>query len=68
MIIQQIEASCIDEINRWQNEMHANIDRIASTARDNVRQYLSEASKNVRVEIDQNFTRFTTKTKNRWIC
>jgi hypothetical protein len=45
--------SCFDEINRWQNEMHANIDRIATTARDNVRQLLSEASKNVRVELDR---------------
>jgi hypothetical protein len=45
--------SCFDEINRWQNEMHANIDRIASTARDNVRKFLSEASKNVRKELDQ---------------
>jgi len=45
--------SCFDEINRWQNEMHANIDRIASTARDNIRQFLSDASKNVRTELDQ---------------
>jgi hypothetical protein len=44
---------CFDEINRWQNEMHTNIDRIASTARDNVRQLLSETSKNVRIELDQ---------------
>jgi len=44
---------CFDEINRWQNEMHANVDRIASTARDNVRQLLSETSKHVRVELDQ---------------
>ena len=44
---------CFDEINRWQTEMHVNVDRIASTARDNVRQFLSEASKNVRNELDQ---------------
>jgi hypothetical protein len=45
--------SCFDEINRWQNEMHANVDRVASTARENVRQFLSESSKNVRMELDQ---------------
>ncbi|CAF0830034.1 unnamed protein product [Rotaria sordida] len=44
---------CLEEINRWQNEMHTNIDRIASTARDHVRQFLSESSKNVRIELDR---------------
>jgi hypothetical protein len=44
---------CFDEINRWKNDMHANIDRIALAAQDNVRQLLSEASKSVRVELDK---------------
>lgn len=47
------KCSCFDEINRWQYEMHANIDRIASAARESVRQSLSETSKNVRQELDQ---------------
>ncbi|CAF0787266.1 unnamed protein product [Rotaria sp. Silwood1] len=44
---------CFEEINRWQNEMHKNIDRIAIIAREQVRQLLSEASKNVRTELDR---------------
>lgn len=47
------KCSCFDDINRWQKEMHANIDRIATMARENVRQYLSEASQNVRMELDR---------------
>jgi hypothetical protein len=47
------KSPCFDEINRWQNEMHANIDRIALTIRDNVRQIISEASKTIRIELDQ---------------
>jgi uncharacterized phage infection (PIP) family protein YhgE len=47
------KCSCFDEINRWQNEMHANIDRVATVARENVRQILSGTTKNVRMELDQ---------------
>ncbi|CAF2077687.1 unnamed protein product [Rotaria magnacalcarata] len=42
-----------DEIDRWEKEMHGHIDCIASTARDQVRQFQSESSKNVRIELDE---------------
>ncbi|CAF2325250.1 unnamed protein product [Rotaria sp. Silwood2] len=49
----KIISPCFEDINRWQNEMHTTIDRIATTAQDHVRQILSEASKNVRIELDR---------------
>ena len=55
---------CFDEIKRWQQEMHANIDRIASTAQDNVRQILFEASKHVRSGLDQVSQELQLKRKN----
>ncbi|CAM2696926.1 unnamed protein product [Rotaria socialis] len=42
-----------DDIDLWEKEMHGHIDFIASTARDQVRQFQSESSKNVRIELDK---------------
>ncbi|CAF0930406.1 unnamed protein product [Adineta steineri] len=44
---------CSDEINRWQNEMHANVDRIALEARNNIKKIVSETNQNIRNELEQ---------------
>ncbi|UJR33333.1 hypothetical protein I4U23_020782 [Adineta vaga] len=42
-----------DEIKRWQTEMHANIDRIATEARNTVEKLKSDVNSNIQNELDQ---------------
>lgn len=45
--------SCLQEIDKWRKEMHAQIDRIASKARDYIQKSAQESNKNVRTELDR---------------
>ncbi|CAF0817804.1 unnamed protein product [Adineta ricciae] len=44
---------CFEKIDRWQNEMHAHIDRITAAARDTVYKLTFEINSNIRNEFDE---------------
>jgi len=47
------KSSCLNDITRWQQEMHANIDRIATRARENAQRLLTESGQAAQYDLNE---------------